>query len=176
MTYPQDLNTVEGEIKLAGADLKRAEDRVDWARRMFDKGYVTQAQTTSEELNLQADKYVLEQAESKQHVLRDYTRDKTLKELRSEVEKARSDELAREAIWNLEKLKESRLARELSIEEEEISRRGDWLKPRWQRFDREFGKSKAAPGSRPEERISRDQYAVNCGLFSFSVPAFAGLL
>ena len=33
VTYPRDLDTVEGEIKLAESDLKRAEDRLDWARQ-----------------------------------------------------------------------------------------------------------------------------------------------
>ena len=40
--FKQDLATVEGEIKLAESDLSRAEDRVDWAQRMFVKGYVSQ--------------------------------------------------------------------------------------------------------------------------------------
>ena len=37
----QDEATAEGEIKLAESDLARAEDRVEWAQRMFDKGYVS---------------------------------------------------------------------------------------------------------------------------------------
>ena len=41
--FKQDLATVEGEIKLAESDLSRSEDRVDWARRMFVKGYVSLA-------------------------------------------------------------------------------------------------------------------------------------
>ena len=116
VSYPRDLDKVEGEIMRAAADLKRAEDRLDWARRMWEKGYITQAQKTSEELNFQKARFSLEQAESKHHVLLDSTKDKTLKELRSEVEKARSDELAKEATWSLEKLKESKLARQLKLE------------------------------------------------------------
>ena len=41
--FKQDFATVEGEIKLAESDLSRSEDRLDWARRMFDKGYVSKA-------------------------------------------------------------------------------------------------------------------------------------
>ncbi len=41
--YVQDIQTVEGEIKLAESDLVRAEDRLEWAKRMFDKGYVSKA-------------------------------------------------------------------------------------------------------------------------------------
>ncbi len=36
----QDLATVEGEIKLAESDLTRTADRLDWATRMHEKGFV----------------------------------------------------------------------------------------------------------------------------------------
>jgi len=45
-----------------------------------------------------------------------YTRDKTIIELRSEVEKARSDELAKQANWELERTREAKLARQLGLE------------------------------------------------------------
>ncbi len=66
---------------------------------MFDKGYVSKAQKISEELNLKKAKFTLEQSQSKRKVLVDYTRGKTIKELQSEVEKARSDELAKKATY-----------------------------------------------------------------------------
>ena len=99
--------TVEGEIKLAESDLSRAEDRLDWATRMFEKGYVSMATKVSEELNFKKAQFTLEQAQSKKKVLVEYTKDKTIKELESEVEKAHSDELAKQATWELEKSKEN---------------------------------------------------------------------
>ena len=116
ISYPRDLDTVQGEIKHAEAELKRAEDRLDWANRMWQKGYITKAQKVSEELNFQKARFALEQAESKLQVLTKYTREKTIKELRSEVEKARSDELAKQATWELERLKEAKLARKLDVD------------------------------------------------------------
>ena len=50
ITYPKDLATVAGEIRLAESDMTRSQDRLDWARRMFDKGYVSDATKKSEEL------------------------------------------------------------------------------------------------------------------------------
>jgi HlyD family secretion protein len=111
VTYPRELVIVDGDVKLAESDLKRAEDRLDWARRMFDKGYVSPATKTSEEVTLKKAKFSIEQAASKKKVLTDYTRDKTRKELRSEVEKARSDELAKQAAWESQKAKELELER-----------------------------------------------------------------
>src|SRR5271157_2165477 len=57
--------------------------------------------------------FALEQAQSKLHVLLDYTRGKTIKELRSEVEKARSDELAKEQTYQLERTKEAKLEKQI---------------------------------------------------------------
>ena len=115
MNFPRDLATAQGEITLAESDLKRAEDRLDWARRMFDKGYVSQAQKVSEELSLQKAVFALEQATNKRRVLTDYTKSKSMKELKSEVDKAHSDELAKQATWELEKAKEVVLERELRL-------------------------------------------------------------
>src|SRR5204862_2736456 len=82
--------------------------------RMFDKGYVSVAQKVSEELSQQKALFSKEQAESKLKVLMDYTKAKTIKELRSEVEKSRSDELAKQATWELEKGKEDKLERQIA--------------------------------------------------------------
>ena len=112
--FKQEYATVEGEIKLAESDLSRSEDRLDWARRMYDKGYVSKATAVSEELTLKKARFALEQAQSKKKVLVDYTRGKTVKELKSEVEKARSDELAKKATWELEVSKEKKLDRQIA--------------------------------------------------------------
>ena len=112
--YKQDLATVEGEIKLAESDLSRSEDRLDWARRMFEKGYVSMAAKISEELTLKKARFALEQAQSKKKVLVEYTKGKTIKELKSEVEKARSDELAKKATWDLEDGKEKKLEKQIA--------------------------------------------------------------
>ncbi len=110
--YPGDLATVEGEIKLAEADLARSKDRVEWAKRKFEKGYVTKA---SEKLTFRKSQFALEQAQSKKKVLTQYTKGKTIKELRSAVEKARLDELDKETTWDLEKAKEAELERQLRL-------------------------------------------------------------
>ena len=112
--FKQDYATVEGEIKLNESDLSRSEDRLDWARRMYDKGYVSMATKVSEELTLKKARFALEQSQSKKDVLVKYTKHKTIKELESEVEKARSDELAKKATYALEDTKEKKLERQIA--------------------------------------------------------------
>ncbi|HZW34583.1 MAG TPA: TolC family protein [Isosphaeraceae bacterium] len=115
VNYPMDLASLEGEIQLAKSDVTRAEDRVKWARRMFEKGYVSQAQKTAEELALQKARFALEQAQSRREVLVKYSKGKTIKELRSAVEKARSDERAKQAACEVEQLKEIELESQLNL-------------------------------------------------------------
>lgn len=112
--YQQDKATINGEIKLAESDLARAADRVDWANRMFDKGYVSRAQKVSEELNHQKARFALEQAQSKLSVLENFTKAKTIKELKSEVEKALSDELAKKQTFELEREKEAKFEKQIA--------------------------------------------------------------
>ncbi|MFI5456658.1 MAG: hypothetical protein ACHRXM_14515 [Isosphaerales bacterium] len=109
----QDLATIDGEIKLAKSDLSRSEDRLDWARRMFDKGFIPIATKNSEELNFKRAGFSLEQAQSKKRVLVEFTQLKTIKELKSEIEKARSNELAKKTAWEREKAKEAELERQV---------------------------------------------------------------
>jgi HlyD family secretion protein len=107
--FAMDLSTVKGEIKLAESDLSRAEDRVEWSRRMYKKGYVSEAAKNTEEFSLNRARFALEQAEGKLKVLEQYTKPKTILDLKSEVEKAHSDELAKKATWDLENTKEKKL-------------------------------------------------------------------
>jgi HlyD family secretion protein len=111
--YLQDLATVEGEIKLAESDLMRGEDRRVWARRMFDKGFVSMATKVSEELNFKKAQFTLEQAQSKKKVLEEYTKAKTIKERKSEVKKARADELDKKVAWKQAEALEAELERQL---------------------------------------------------------------
>jgi len=111
--FKQDFQTAKGEIALAESNRKRAEDRVEWSAGMLKKGYVSPGQNKSEELSLQQAKFNEEQAQTKKDVLEKYTKEKTIKELKSEVEKTRSDELAKQATWQLEVSKEQKLQRQI---------------------------------------------------------------
>jgi hypothetical protein len=95
--FKQDIETAEGQIALARSDLKRAEGRLTWSNGMRKKGYISKAQQIADDRALQRAVFALEQAEMAKLVLEKYTKDKTIKELKSEVEKARSDERAKKA-------------------------------------------------------------------------------
>ena len=123
--FKQDWETVLGEIALNDSERKRAEDRLDWSNRMFGKGYLSKVQNIADKLALEQANFKFEQSQTKKKVLEDYTKDKTIKELKSEVEKCISDQLAKQATWDLEKTKEKKLR--LQIENCTIRAPGDGL-------------------------------------------------
>jgi len=111
--YLQDKATINGEIKLAESEMARSEDRVAWAERMFKKGYVSRAQEVSEKLNFEKAKFSYEQAQGKMTVLESFTKVKTITELKSEVQKALSDEKAKQQTLELEQSKEAKYEKQI---------------------------------------------------------------
>jgi multidrug resistance efflux pump len=95
--YAQELAGVEGEIKLAESDLKRQEDKLAWARRMFDKGFASNAQKMSEEMAFQKARFALEQAQTRKQELLNHTKNKTVRALMGAIETARERELGKQA-------------------------------------------------------------------------------
>ncbi|MGE3820794.1 MAG: HlyD family secretion protein, partial [Isosphaeraceae bacterium] len=113
-TYKQDLETAIGAAILADSDLKRAEDRVAWSERMLERGSVSLNENVSAKLDLQRAKFALEQAQMRRLVLEKFTKDKTIKELKSAVEQANVEMLRRQAALELEKGKLESLVRQAS--------------------------------------------------------------
>ncbi len=131
--YPSERASIEGEIKLAGSANRRAEARLERTRRAQRKLTETpqrkEATKTSSDMlaeleiedridsaeqELLTEAISLEKAQNKLHMLDGYTKPKTVKELRTEVEKARSIELQKQATWELEKNKEAKLERQIA--------------------------------------------------------------
>jgi len=130
--YLQDRATILGEIKLAETDKQKVEARLERTRRAGQKLTETlkRSGATITSSDILAELYIedqleaslrellrgtfsLEVAQNKLRVLDNYTKEKTLRELRSEVEKARAAVLAREQTWELEKTKLNRLERQI---------------------------------------------------------------
>jgi HlyD family secretion protein len=108
-TFIQEHASVMGEIKLAESNLARAEDRLDWTRRMYEKGYTSKAELVAEELILMKARFALEQAQSKLKVLLDYTKATRIKALTGSVETARGRELAKQAALERERSAQRKL-------------------------------------------------------------------
>jgi RND family efflux transporter MFP subunit len=112
-TFPQDIQSAEGQIKLAESDLIRSQERLEWSDRMLQIGYVTSSQNQADRLTLQKAEFTLRENQTKKAVLEKYTKDKQMKELQANVEKAKSDRYAKESTYDLEKTKQEKLAKQI---------------------------------------------------------------
>jgi HlyD family secretion protein len=93
--YKQDLETIECEIARAESDQARAADRVEWATHMYGMGF-----------GPLGPKIEQDHVQTRGSVLDKLKKDKTIEKLNSEVEKARADELAKQADYEREKAAE----------------------------------------------------------------------
>ncbi len=99
----QQAAEAEQEVKSAENDLAAISDRVDLANRMWEQGKISKAHKVAEELAFQKAKFAIELTQTKRMLLQDQTRPRILKTLKSDLEKASSDERICQAALKLEK-------------------------------------------------------------------------
>ena len=122
--FVQDQATLQGELKLAESQRDRAPDAAEIAKarlamiKKASKGSVGDLSNEFAFADIVANairrvptaELAVKKAEAKLKNLLDYTKPKRIKELEVEVEKARSDELAKKAEWQTLHSKSKRLA------------------------------------------------------------------
>ena len=80
----------EGKIFLARSDLERAIDRLNWSRRMNQKGYIPAAVVTSDKFRMDQTAVALREQESAYEVFKKFTAPKTVRELEGAEQGARA--------------------------------------------------------------------------------------
>jgi len=109
--FPREQREVEGDIKIAQAELALAEEERDAKK---SGGSASQLEIKVSELAIARAKLSLEKAGKRLHVLAKYTKYKQTRELTTQVESSRSSELSKQATWELEKSKEAKLERQIA--------------------------------------------------------------
>jgi HlyD family secretion protein len=89
-TVKESTELFEGNIFLARSELQRAIDRLNWSRRMNDKGYVPAAVVTSDAYRKEQTALALTQQESAYELFKKYTAPRTMRELEGAVKGAGS--------------------------------------------------------------------------------------
>ena len=131
--YLQDRATIQGGIKLAESALQTTRAELERTRRA--RGRLSDAlarrqglsaaadiladlklenRVDSLEQRLMRDQFALETAQSKLHVLEQYTKARTVKDLESKVERDLSDELAKKQTYQLQRDKEAKLEKQIA--------------------------------------------------------------
>jgi HlyD family secretion protein len=111
--FKPELQTLNGKIYLAESVLKRDEKQLETSKKQLEHGIATKERVTIAEISVQRARFALEQLQRKKTTLEKYTRDRTIKELQSEVEKARSEELAKQAAYELARGDRERLQKQI---------------------------------------------------------------
>jgi uncharacterized protein YigA (DUF484 family) len=128
--FVQDKAVLEGEAKLAESDLNRARDSIDVIKDRLAQIKKASKGSTSDlshefgyedalaqaQNRLPRAEMAFKQAQTKLKTLVEYTKPLRLKELGSEVEKARADELAKKAEWEVQQAKLKKLNEAIKAE------------------------------------------------------------
>jgi HlyD family secretion protein len=83
---PQQKNNAANAITLAAADLERYRDRLNWTKKLSEKGYATKSELTADELTVQQKTVALDQAKESQSLLLKYTYPKQRRSYEAYVE------------------------------------------------------------------------------------------
>ncbi len=113
-TFPQEEQTIQGNMKLAESDLTRAKDRLEWSEAMFKNQYVSASSVLADKMTKQKAEISLANSKTQWTVLQNYTKKKQITELEANVKKAESDELAKKSTYELEKGKEEKLRKQIT--------------------------------------------------------------
>jgi multidrug resistance efflux pump len=109
----QEKAKLQGEIDLAKKRIELARERIERAGRIPEANEADD-QRRKAELDLKQEQRAQEEALDQLRLLTKYTHPRTIKALKTEAEKARAEELARQATWDREKAKQARLEREIA--------------------------------------------------------------
>lgn len=86
--YPSRLKDLESRITLAREELKRAEEKATWSRRLYDEKYISESELAADELSMKRKALELELAESNLDLFSQYTHKRELAQLQSDVSQA----------------------------------------------------------------------------------------
>jgi HlyD family secretion protein len=105
----QDKATSKGQVEISHSDWERAIERLEGSPRMLNEGQLSprtrDAFLRTPTFSREQAQFALEQAKTQPPVLEEYTKEKQIKSLKSDVEEARADEQAKLEAYCIERAK-----------------------------------------------------------------------
>lgn len=84
-TFVQERQTIESEVFVAEENLNRAQEYYEYSKKLAAKGYVNELQLEADRFAVEKSRKELEAAETKLRVLEEFTKQKMLKQLESDI-------------------------------------------------------------------------------------------
>jgi RND family efflux transporter MFP subunit len=103
-TYQELLAQQQSAVFVAEENRRRAEEYIDYSKRLAERGYIPEAQLEADMFALEKAKKELGVANTKLEVLSKFTRQKMLTQLRADVQTAEARLQSREKTWELDKV------------------------------------------------------------------------
>ncbi len=86
--YPQQLQQAEADITIVQEELQRAQDTLEWSRKLAADGYITRSELQADELALHRRSVDLDLARGRRDLLQQYTYTQSLERLQSDIKQA----------------------------------------------------------------------------------------
>ncbi|MBN1788424.1 MAG: hypothetical protein JW806_08525 [Sedimentisphaerales bacterium] len=122
--YPYELDKSDAEIGLAEEELTRAQETLKWSKQLYEEKYISQTELQADELSKKKKTLDLELAKKSKDLLEDYTYQRKLAQLKSDVSQA---EMAMERIERKAKANIIQSEASLKAKEAEFKRQKDKL-------------------------------------------------
>lgn len=103
-TYREQLEKQLSDVFVARENMRRAEEYLVYSKRLASRGYVPEAQLQADTFAVEKAKKELKVAETKLDVIKTYTREKNLTQLRANIQTAEARLSSKEKTWKLDKM------------------------------------------------------------------------
>ncbi|UCB49940.1 MAG: efflux RND transporter periplasmic adaptor subunit, partial [Deltaproteobacteria bacterium] len=87
--YPNQLKEAESKLTLAKEEATRAQEKVEWSRKLFKEKYISETELEADELTLKRKELDVELAKNNLDLLKNYTHKRNLAQLESDVKQAK---------------------------------------------------------------------------------------
>jgi HlyD family secretion protein len=87
--YPNQLKEAESKLTLAKEEATRAQEKVEWSRRLFKEKYISETELEADELTLKRKELDVELARNNLDLLKNYTHKRNMAQLESDVKQAK---------------------------------------------------------------------------------------
>lgn len=103
----------ESEVFVAEENLRRAEEYLVYSKRLAERGYIPEAQLEADTFAVEKARKDLGVANTRLHVLRTFTKKKTLTQLRADIATAKARLKARKKTWELDQRRQAEIEQQI---------------------------------------------------------------
>ncbi|MFH1082990.1 MAG: HlyD family efflux transporter periplasmic adaptor subunit [Pseudomonadota bacterium] len=123
--YPNQLKGAEVKLTLAKEELTKAQEKLDWSRRLSKEKYISETELQTDELTVKKNSLNLELAKNDLELLKNFTHKRGLDQLRSDLKQAN---MAQERTIRKAKADVAQAEATLNAKKAEFDRQKDKLK------------------------------------------------